>query len=302
MPWTKLGRIFEPGSSHPALSTHAANPLALHLTGDLFRILYCGRDPQNRSSVGFVDCDIGLCKPIHAHEEPLFGPGPKGSFFENGVSIGNAYWADGKRYVLFMGWSQPAGERWRGQIGRFELDGEWTATLRETEPILALDETDPISLSYPFVARLNSGEYRMWYGSTLAWDAGNGEMLHVIKQAQSADGHKWSKLSDAVPHAVGVAQAFSRPSVILDAGHSRMWYGYRPGTGASYRIGCADSQDATRWTLRAAPALDVSADGWDSGMVEYPFVFAHAGRLYMLYNGNGFGRSGFGLAVFEEDR
>lgn len=34
-------------------------------------------------------------------------------------------------------------------------------------------------------------------------------------------------------------------------------------------------------------------------MVEYPFVFDHKGQRLMLYNGNGFGRTGFGLAFQE---
>jgi hypothetical protein len=34
-------------------------------------------------------------------------------------------------------------------------------------------------------------------------------------------------------------------------------------------------------------------------MIEYPFVFDHGGARYMLYNGNGYGRSGVGLAVLE---
>ncbi len=33
--------------------------------------------------------------------------------------------------------------------------------------------------------------------------------------------------------------------------------------------------------------------------MEYPFVFAHGNDVYMLYNGNGFGRTSFGLAVLE---
>jgi len=32
-------------------------------------------------------------------------------------------------------------------------------------------------------------------------------------------------------------------------------------------------------------------------MVEYPFVFRHNDQIYMLYNGNGYGKTGFGLAV-----
>jgi hypothetical protein len=31
----------------------------------------------------------------------------------------------------------------------------------------------------------------------------------------------------------------------------------------------------------------------------YPCVFEHRGSKYMLYNGNGYGRTGFGIAVLE---
>ncbi|MDH5276133.1 MAG: hypothetical protein OEW88_06890, partial [Gammaproteobacteria bacterium] len=31
----------------------------------------------------------------------------------------------------------------------------------------------------------------------------------------------------------------------------------------------------------------------------YAFIFDHDGKRYMLYNGNGYGRTGFGLAVAE---
>lgn len=46
--------------------------------------------------------------------------------------------------------------------------------------------------------------------------------------------------------------------------------------------------------------IDVSSSGWDSEMIEYPFAFHHSGALYMLYNGNGYGKTGFGLAVRDE--
>jgi hypothetical protein len=36
-------------------------------------------------------------------------------------------------------------------------------------------------------------------------------------------------------------------------------------------------------------------------MVAYPCVFRHAGRLYMLYNGNDYERTGVGLAVLADD-
>jgi len=46
--------------------------------------------------------------------------------------------------------------------------------------------------------------------------------------------------------------------------------------------------------------IDVSPTGWDSTMVAYPYVYSHAGKTHMIYNGNGFGLSGFGYAVLAQ--
>jgi hypothetical protein len=76
-----------------------------------------------------------------------------------------------------------------------------------------------------------------------------------------------------------------------------MWFCSR---GPAYRIRYAESSDGVDWTRGDDPAaLDVSTNGWDAEMIEYPCVFDHNGTRYMLYAGNGFGRTGFGLAVLE---
>jgi len=74
------------------------------------------------------------------------------------------------------------------------------------------------------------------------------------------------------------------------------------GGGETYRIGYAQSVDGKNWELNLEEAgIDVSSEGWDSEMIEYPFVFDHKGERYMLYNGNGFGKTGFGLAVLNNE-
>jgi hypothetical protein len=40
---------------------------------------------------------------------------------------------------------------------------------------------------------------------------------------------------------------------------------------------------------------------WDSQMQAYPFVYRRERAWHMLYNGNGFGQSGIGHAVFSEE-
>lgn len=301
--WRKLGLLYCPAAAgrHPQLLSHAANPLPVPLAGDVYRVFYSGRDASNRSSVGAVDIDIVRRQVLRELHDPVFPHGPAGSFYADGVSIGNCYEAGGVRYMLFMGWQTPAGGHWRGDIGRLvvkpdlslELDGGGT-------PFLGADATDPVSLSYPWVQQ-EGGLYRMWYGSTVAWEAGNGEMLHLLNYASSADGHRWERHGMAVPYELGRAQAFSRPTVLGNARDGyEMWFSFRGAGGGKYRIGYATSRDGLAWQLALEQAgISVSPDGWDAEMVEYPFVFEHNGTRYMLYNGNGHGRSGFGLAVWE---
>ena len=92
-----------------------------------------------------------------------------------------------------------------------------------------------------------------------------------------------------------------RPFLMLTEGEEdgifRMWYSYK---GESYRMGYAESDDGVTWTRQDdRVGIDVSADGWDSEMIEYPCIFNHKGRKYMLYNGNNYGFDGIGMAIVE---
>ena len=86
-----------------------------------------------------------------------------------------------------------------------------------------------------------------------------------------------------------------------------MWYSYRAiedyrtNTANSYRIGYAESNDGISWVRKDDEVgIDISESGWDSEMIEYPMVFNYRGEKYMFYNGNGFGKNGFGYAIYED--
>ena len=75
---------------------------------------------------------------------------------------------------------------------------------------------------------------------------------------------------------------------------------YRLTASSGYKIGLATSVDGKVWDKKYdETGIDLSAEGWDSQMMAYPHVLKHDGVFYMLYNGNGFGRDGFGYAVEE---
>ena len=75
---------------------------------------------------------------------------------------------------------------------------------------------------------------------------------------------------------------------------------FRKNRDRSYRIGHAYSDDLVNWTRDdGSMVVDVTEGDWDSDMLCYPHVFECDGNVYMLYNGNEFGRYGFGLAILE---
>ena len=73
-----------------------------------------------------------------------------------------------------------------------------------------------------------------------------------------------------------------------------MWYAYR---GDHYKIGYAESHNGIAWNRQDEDVgIDTSVSGWDSEMIEYPYIHDHKGVRYMFYNGNQFGKTGIGLA------
>tara|TARA_Y100001934_G_C11902725_1_gene562961 strand:- start:395 stop:640 length:246 start_codon:yes stop_codon:yes gene_type:complete len=71
----------------------------------------------------------------------------------------------------------------------------------------------------------------------------------------------------------------------------------------SYRIGHASSADLITWNRNDDTfSLNVSKHGWDSQMVCYPHVFEYQKQVYLMYNGNDFGKYGFGIARLEQEK
>ena len=102
--------------------------------------------------------------------------------------------------------------------------------------------------------------------------------------------------------------AIGRPCVYKEDGVYKMLYsyrgvrGYRDDPTQSYRLGYAESTDGLVWTRRDDEVgIERSESGWDSEMIEYSSLYQHAGRRYLFYNGNGFGKTGFGYAE-QQDR
>jgi hypothetical protein len=299
MRWRKLGKIFQPSGQHDWALSHAANPTPEQIDGDIFRIYFSARDAKNRSSIGYVVVDVSANgRVLEVPGEPVLRPGDLGMFDDCGASIGCILRVGEARYLYYMGWNLAVTVPWKNALGLAVSESADQPFQRWSRfPIVPLDEVDPFTISYPWVMH-DSGRYRMWYGSNLRWGPEKEDMLHVIKYAESTDAVHWEKNNRIViDSAAPDENAICRPCVVRDADCYRMWFCSR---GKKYRIERAISEDGITWTrLGRDEGIDVSPEGWDSDMIEYPSVFDHGGQRFLLYAGNNFGATGFGLAVQE---
>jgi hypothetical protein len=295
MGWRKLGLVFTPDARWEWMRSHAANPVADQLDGDRFRVYFGCRDRHNRSHIGHID--LLLAEPprvLDVAREPDLAPGAAGLFDDSGTSLGCLVRDGQRRWLYYVGWNLGVTVPWRNSIGLAVSEGPGHPFVKVSRaPILDRNDADPFSLSYPWVLR-EGPVWRMWYGSNLTWGPKESDLRHVLKCAESADGVHWERPGRVVLDLEGPDEyALCRPCVLRTAEGYRMWFCHR---GPAYRIGYAESTDGLAWRRRPA-GIEVSPSGWDSDMLAYPCVIEHAGRSWLLYNGNGFGREGFGLAV-----
>ena len=93
---------------------------------------------------------------------------------------------------------------------------------------------------------------------------------------------------------------FGRPFVLKEDGLFKMWYSIRTRS-KGYRLGYAESRDGQSWTRKDSEVgIDVSAHGWDSEMICFACVQRTRYGTYMFYNGNNYGETGFGVAVWQD--
>ena len=167
-------------------------------------------------------------------------------------------------------------------------------------PIIDRNYLEPTLTASSYVLKEDK-KWRMWYLSGTKWEKIGKEIrpYYHIKYAESEDGINWKRNGIVcIDFKNEKEHAISRPCVLFEDKIYKMWYSYRgPKT---YRIGYAESLDGINWKRKDEEVgLDVSDSGWDSEMIEYTYAFNHNGTKYMLYNGNHYGESGFGLAILE---
>lgn len=298
MKWEKLGLIFDPVILKEKGLSAALMPICelVDKEKDLVRIYFSPRDEKNRSEIRFFEISLREPTKILKVSESLFKHGELGAFDDSGITPGNILNHNGKKILYYTGWNLTVNVPVNNSIGAAEINPQGHFQRFGPGPIMTRTLHEPYSCASPFVM-FENGLYRMWYASMDKWVMEKDQPKHYydIKYAESSNGLDWKRSAKAVISYENDSEyAFGRPFVLKENGLYKMWYAYR---GETYRIGYAESSDGLSWKRKDSECgIDVSQSGWDSEMIEYPFIFDHKGERFMFYNGNGYGKTGIGMA------
>ncbi|MCC7086839.1 MAG: hypothetical protein IT427_17715 [Pirellulales bacterium] len=307
--WQKRGVAYCPPTLHPWIVSHAQVPTPyLTAAGDV-RIYFGARSEQNRTATIFLELDKHAVDKIRfVHDRPVLPLGDLGCFDDAGV-MPSCLVRDGtKTYLYYTGWNTSTTVPYRNSIGMAISDDDGVTFWRPfSGPLLDRVREEPHFCATPFVMR-DGGVWRMWYLSCTEWVAINSkpEARYLIRHTESNDGLEWRRPGTIAVNYQRPDEAIARPWIIKDASGYRMWYcyrsirGYREDSQKGYRVGYATSADGLVWKRRDELVELPRGDGWDASMNAYPAVFDLGERRYMLYNGNGFGATGFGFAELSQ--
>lgn len=318
MKWIKKGIIFDPSKYklHNETMQFAQSPQTL-VFDDFVRIYFSTRKKDNNgkflSHISFIDIDKNFDKIINISKDTVIELGELGCFDEHGIFPINLLRNENKIFAYTCGWSRRVSVPVETSTG-FAISADNGLTFKKPGkgPVLTSSLNEPVLVGDSFVKKFD-GIFHMWYIFGKKWLTPEADeppaRIYKIAHATSADGICWRKEEgkQIISDKLNEDECQALPTVIKTAGKYHMYFCYRhatdfrKNTARSYRLGYAYSNDLVKWTRDDANAgIDVSQSGWDSEMMCYPHLFNCDGKIYLLYNGNEFGKYGFGIAVLDD--
>ncbi len=308
MRWTKLGQTFV-AAQHGL--DFAQSPQTL-ICGDRVRIYFSTRQREASgkflSQIAFAEFDPKLERLLRVSTKPVLPLGKRGTFDEHGIFPINVVRHDGLVYAFTCGWSRRVSVSVETGIGlAISRDDGLTFERVGDGPVLSASLHEPFLVGDGFVI-VRDGIWHMWYIYGTRWIEGaQRERVYKIGYATSPDGRSWTKAGRSlIADRLGPDECQALPTVLDWGGRYHMVFCYRQATdfrknrNRGYRLGYAWSDDLQSWTRDdEALGLGFSETGWDADMMCYPHLFRCGEQVYLLYNGNEFGRHGFGAARLE---
>lgn len=309
--WQKKGVIYKPDGTLAHSRSHAQVPYA-YKHKDFLRVYFSSRDDHGQSRPTFIDVDYDdPTKILYIHDTFVLDLGGPGEYDETGAMPS---WfvpqANGDIWLYYTGWNRTHNS-YRLSMGlSVSTDGGLNFKKMFRGPIMDRSIDNPLWAAQPSVMYVN-GRWMMWYisGQKCEYIHGYPEPYYDCRVAVSDDGIKWTPTGDVALPFDDFLHAVGRPSVFFEDGIFKMYYSYRhtrdyrTDRNQSYRLGYAESKDGFKWERKddlVGIHKSENPNDFDYEMIDYAYCYEHNNKKYLLYNGNGFGRAGFGYAILEK--
>ena len=319
MKWIKKGKIFDPTQFKLVnnCSEFAQSPQTI-VFDSFVRIFFSTRqkDPVNGmylSFISYVDFTKDFTKVIKISDKTVIELGGLGTFDEHGIFPINLLKYEGKISAYTCGWNRRISVPVETAVGlAFSHDNGETFVRAGEGPVLASSLNEPVLVGDGFV-QVYDNVFHMWYIFGTKWMPKTKDepvaRVYKIGHAISSDGINWTKEEGRkiISDKLNENECQALPTVVKIGNRYHMFFCFREATDfrknpkRSYKLGYAWSDDLKNWTRDDSNSgIDVTPGAWDSEMMCYPHLFECDGKVYLLYNGNEFGKYGFGLAELEQ--
>tara|TARA_Y100001968_G_C19355700_1_gene717072 strand:+ start:338 stop:1294 length:957 start_codon:yes stop_codon:yes gene_type:complete len=318
MKWKKLGKIFNPLNHQlPNRCIEFAQSPQTLIFDNFVRIYFSTREKDQTgkylSHISFIDIDKKFKNIINVSSDTVIKLGELGCFDEHGIFPINIFKENDKIHAYTTGWNRKVSVSADASIGyATSHDNGLTFDKLGTGPILTSNLNEPFLVGDAFVTKFKN-LYHMWYIYGNKWISDPSEKepqrIYKIVHATSKNGINWEREGKhIITDVIGENECQALPTVIYHKQKYHMYFCFRDAIGfrfdesKGYKIGYAYSYDLINWKRDDENAgITKGPEGsWDSNMICYPHLFKCDNKIYLLYNGNEFGRFGFGIAVLED--
>ncbi len=320
MIWLKKGLIFEPAKYNlpNGCNEFAQSPQTL-VFDDFVRIYFSTRKKDTAtgkylSFIAFADFDKSFTQVLNVSSKNVIELGNMGAFDEHGIFPINILRHNNSIFAYTCGWSRRVSVSVETSTGiAVSYDDGLSFQKIGTGPVLTSSLHEPMLVGDSFV-QFYEGIFHMWYIFGKRWKKAEGAeptaRVYKITHATSADGINWQKEEGVqiIADSFNEDECQALPTVTKIGNRYHMYFCYRQATdfrknpARGYRLGYAWSDDLIYWTRDDANAgISFSETGWDAEMMCYPHIFQCDDKVYLLYNGNEFGKHGFGIAELQAD-
>lgn len=299
--WVKLGKIFCADQHSSWMHARAFVPTPILLNQEEIRVYCAFLDKQDIGRIGYVDVLASdPQKIVKISKDCVIEIGEKGTFDDSGLTPFCIIYRDNELILYYQGWQKTVQAPYLIFSGyAVSNDGGNSFQRKSQVPMLDRTEEEPILRSSPYVLPLPQKKYGMWYSGGNQFINIGDKLLpqYSLKFIKSDNPLKWDYPSIEIlkPREDLTEFGLARPYVLFKNGIYHMWYSIRSADRV-YRIGYAVSTDCEKWERVNDSVIPVSDTGWDSEMVAFPAVIETKYGIYMFYNGNGYGSTGFGVA------